>query len=337
MKNKIDKKALYFAWVPFQRRQVSMVDYFEYENIFLPLRWKSSKPLKGLSYIRNILIMFKYLFTRKPKTVWVQLPQTFLLWPVLLYKLFSKSEVIADCHYAMFRSPWCKAPLGLGLLKYVDVVVVHNESEKEAAEKLGIPSRLIVVLEDAPASFNVQDKAFSLSCVVRPWVLFPGSFAQDEPVSELLEVAKNMPEVQFFMTGSLDKAKKVIDIQKVPENFHLMGFMPMEKFDQLLCASNVILALTKFEGIQLSVCNEAVGAEKAMVLSNTSLLKVLFPQGTVFVDPLSVESMQEGIETALLNQDELEKQMKVFHKTRWNTWMVQANNVKNHLTKLETA
>ena len=331
MKNKNNKKALYFAWLPFQRRQVSMADHFGYESIFLPLRWRTSKSMKIFSYMQNMFIMFKYLFRRKPKTVWIQLPQTFLLWPVLIYKLFSKVEVVADCHNAMFRSPWCKVPLGLRLLKYVDVVVVHNDSQLVAAENLGISSGLIIVLEDAPASFYLVDKEMPLPTVLRPWVLFPGSFAEDEPVSELLEVAKNMPEVQFFMTGSLEKAKKIIDIEAVPKNFHLMGFMPINEFDQLLCASNIILALTKFDGIQLSVCNEAVGAEKAMVLSNTSLLKDLFPQGTVFVDPLCVESMQKGIEKALLNQEELEVQMKGFHLIRWNTWMTQANKVQSRL------
>jgi hypothetical protein len=334
MNKKTNKKTLYFAWLTFQRRQVSMADEFEYENVFLPLRWRSSKALKTLSYLRNILIMFKYLVTQRPKRVWVQLPQTFLLWPVLFYKLFVKIDVIADCHYAMFRGRWSKVPLGLNLLKYVDVVVVHNELEREAAEKSGVPLSLIVVLEDAPASFEILNNGCSLPTVARPWVLFPGSFAEDEPVSELLDVAKKMPDVQFFMTGSLEKAKKVIDIQRVPENFHLMGFMPMKDFDELLCSSNIILALTKFDGIQLSVCNEAVGAEKAMVLSNTSLLKTLFPQGTVFVDPLSVESIQKGIEVALTKQYELEKQMKCFHQVRWDTWRIQANSIKKHFAKL---
>lgn len=330
-------KSLYFAWVPFQRRQVSMESYFNYSCVFLPLKWRANKLAKLASYAVNMFMMIVLLFKEKPIQVWIQVPQTFLIWPCVIYKIISKVLfrkrvlIIADCHNAMFRTPWCKVPLGISLLKKCDVSIVHNSSQIQAAEKLGVDTSSMYVLEDAPANFDFCTEEVDVVNVPKPWVLFPASFAKDEPIKELVEVAKILPDYSFFITGNKQRAKGILNLNSLPENVNLMGFMDIDKFDWLLLNSDLILALTIFDGIQLSVCNEAVGATKPMVASNTSILMELFPKGTVFVDPLSVKSMAEGIVTALVEVDRLSDEMGEFKGVRYTYWESQAKQVSAKL------
>lgn len=335
MSNENKTKSLYFAWVSFQRRQLSMEDYFEYKSIFLPLKFTKNKFSKIFSYIINMLIMIGMLIRERPSIVWLQIPQTFLIWPVLTFKFFTKICVIADCHNAMFRPPWNKVPMGVKLLKYFDVVVVHNESQLQLAKEHGVPEAILVVLEDAPAVIEFIQKPSGIERYKKPWALFPASFADDEPILELIEAASNMPEVSVFITGNLSKAHKVLDIDLLPDNVHLLGFLPHEEFNWLLRNSNVILALTKFDGIQLSVCNEAVGVQKAMVLSDTTLLRKMFPRGTVFVEPLSALSICEGIRLAIKNELILMEEMKLFSCQKLITWKLGASNTSRLICKNE--
>lgn len=333
MLNKTKTNSLYFAWVPFQRRQLSMEDYFEYRSIFLPLKFTANKFSKAFSYLINMVVMLVMLFRERPQVVWIQIPQTFLIWPVLIYKVFTKISVVADCHNAMFRPPWNKVPMGIKLLKHFDLVVVHNESQLLLAKEQGIPENLLVVLEDAPAVISHTEKPDGIELYKKPWALFPASFADDEPILELIEAALRMPEVNIFITGNVSKAKKVVDIDSLPENINLMGFLPHEEFNWLLKNSNVILALTKFDGIQLSVCNEAVGVQKAMVLSETPLLRRMFPKGTVFIDPLSDVSISEGVCLAINNEANLTKEMKMFGEHRLIEWRNSASNILKTMGK----
>ena len=44
----------------------------------------------------------------------------------------------------------------------------------------------------------------------------------------------------------------------------------------------MVLGLTSMEGVQLSVANEALGAERALVLSDTRILRAMFGEAALF-------------------------------------------------------
>jgi hypothetical protein len=86
-----------------------------------------------------------------------------------------------------------------------------------------------------------------------------------------------------------------------------------------------VLALTKSEGIQLSVCNEALGFRKPMVVSDTAILRSMFGRGSVLVDPHhSPEALQKAIVVALESRDSLTRQAADLCECRILEW----NNVQ---------
>jgi hypothetical protein len=80
------------------------------------------------------------------------------------------------------------------------------------------------------------------------------------------------------------------------------------------------MALTRFDGIQLSVCNEAVGARKPMLASDTRLLQQMFPRGSVFVHSQSPHDLARGVSEVRARFPELREEMERFCEERKAIW-----------------
>lgn len=301
-----------------------------FECLFMPLGYAGrSRLIKGLHYLLHFGKTISTLRARKPAVVWLQLPQVPLLWAVLLYRLLfaRRTKVVADCHNAMFRPPWSKVPLGISLLASCDLVLVHNVDMLQAALALGVPASRTLVLEDVPPIPGVVpgDAPPSLfASKPRPWILFPGSFSADEPVSELLAAAKVLDRGTLVMTGKLSNAaRNHHDLSNVPPNVIMPGYLPLQEFDALLRHADLVLALTRFDGIQLSVCNEALGYAKPMVVSDTPLLRSLFASAAVMADSDNPVALAEGITVASSQLPELAARARSLADKRRGEWLAE--------------
>ncbi|RNC73209.1 MAG: glycosyltransferase [Desulfuromonadales bacterium] len=301
-------KQLYVAWIEFQRRQISMAPHCGFELLFLPVERRVGKLRKLLTYLHNAWKTLEALRAMRVDAVWVQLPQVPLLWVALFYRRFfnQRATVIADCHNKMFRPPWSRFPLGISLLSRCDLVLVHNDDVLEAAVSLGVPRDCLEVVEDPPASFGTTPaQCGSFKEIPRPWLVFPASFAEDEPLRELLAAAAAVPDQSFIITGNVRNCREPELVAGAPANVHFVGFLSREEFDGLITGCDAVVALTRFDGIQLSVCGEAVGAGKPMLISDTSTLRRLFPAGGVFVRPDSPDDIASGARELMARLSEL--------------------------------
>ncbi len=316
---------IHLAWTAFQRRQVSMAQAAGFECVFLPIKAKG-KLDKFLGYLRALVNSVFILKKRHPDVVWVQLPQVPTLWAALLYRALCcpSAKIVADCHNAQLRAPWSRFPLALWSLRRADVILVHNEAMFDRAKEIGWPMNKVHVLEDVPPVFSdVEPKGLARSQIdaPKPWVVFPGSFAADEPISEVMEAARLAPELTFIITGRPDRAlRNGHDITQLPANMRLPGFLSIEVFDDLLREADVVMGLTREEGIQLSVCNEALGFGKPLVTSNTKILDKLFGNAAVLVDSKDSSSIAKGCRLALANKESLSIKSAILSSERMANW-----------------
>jgi len=327
-------KQLFVAWVPFQRRSVSLKSYFGYELEFLSFAFKN-RFLRPLEYIFKAWKMLALCLHQQPQVIWVQLPPTPPLHLAHIYKaLFNRQvTIIGDCHNATFRPPWISSPGTLDLLNSSDLLLVHNDWVKKQAIEIGISNERLYVLEDPIAL--VEDRTEQNQNVFpHPWILCPCSFNKDEPIEAVLDAARLAPEITFVLTGNTARAKGIHNLSDIPPNIKLAGFLPTAEFDSFLCNTDVVLGLTKLEGIQLSVANEAMGAGKPMVLSNTELLQRLFYKGAVYVDCLNPQSISKGCQEALLKKNELAKEVSELRAERDQGWQEQVNQVAATLSDI---
>ena len=328
---------IHLAWTVFQRRQVSMAKAAGFECVFLPIKAKG-KLDKALGYLRALIQSVFILKKRHPDVVWVQLPQVPALWAALFYRALCcpSARIVADCHNAQLRAPWSRFPLALWSLRRADVILVHNEAMFERAKEIGWPMNKVHVLEDVPPVFSdVEPKGLAKSQIdaPKPWVVFPGSFAADEPIAEVMEAARLAPELTFIITGRPDRApRNGHDITRLPSNMRLPGFLSIEVFDDLLREADVVMGLTREEGIQLSVCNEALGFRRPLVTSDTAILHRLFSEAAVMVSTGDPQSIVNGCREALANGEQRSRLSGRLAVQRMEDWSsLQFSKVKDFL------
>jgi hypothetical protein len=328
-------KQLFIAWVPFQRRSVSMQRYFGYELTFLSFSFKNRRlrPVEYLYKSWRSLLLFLH---QRPEVIWVQLPPTPLLHLAHLYKVLCDRQVkiIADCHNATFRPPWIGFPGGVELLNRCDLILVHNDWVKQQAMELGVTGEGLRVLEDPPVV--VESGIPNQDIFPHPWILCPCSFNQDEPIQAVLDAARLAPEITFVLTGNSARAKGIHDLSNLPPNVKLVGFLPTAELDSLLRSTDAVLGLTKLEGIQLSAANEAVGAKKPMVISNTNVLKELFYKGAIYVDSSVPKSIAQGCQTALLQKETLTQDVGELQVERNQSWWERTQKIDKMINHLLT-
>ncbi len=323
-------RSLYIAWAAFQRRQVSMAAEAGFECLFLPLSYKGRSHLRRAGhYLVLAWRTWRQLRERQPHTVWLQLPQLPLLWLLLLYRALAAPglRIVADCHNAVFQPPWSKLPFTREVLDSADLVLVHNETVFDQALAMGLTSGRTRVLEDLPApppASQPPPVPPAFAGRPRPWVLFAGSYGRDEPVAEVLQAAGRMGEGVLAVTGRLGNASRNgHDITNPPPQAVLTDYLPLPAFEALLHHADVVLALTRYDGIQLSVCNEALGFGKPMVLADTPLLRRLFGQAAVMVDATDPASIAEGIRQAVQDAPRLRAAALELAQARRQHWRQQ--------------
>lgn len=329
------QRVLHLAWTEFQRRQVAMASLLGSECVFLGRRHTQALLLKALDYLRLFCKTVILLRRRRPAVLWLQMPPLPLLWAAMLHRWLVDSRVrlVADAHNATFGDMWSRVPGGVACLNRCDLVIVHNEMVHADALAQGVERQRLFVLEDVPAG-NVPAQDASevskpawrwLADLPRPWILFPGSFSADEPVAELLTVARAHPQWTFIITGRLTNAKRYHhDLTAVPPNVAMPGYLAVEEFNQLLRACDLVLALTRNDGIQLSACNEAIGFGKAMVASDTPLLRKLFSGAALMVNSDHPQTLSDGIDNALKQVAELQaasERLAVQRRLEWEQRM----------------
>ena len=124
-------------------------------------------------------------------------------------------------------------------------------------------------------------------------VVFICTYSVDEPVAEVVEAARRLPNIQFSFTG--DPAYLPVEIRRrLPENVRLTGFLPDEEYLALLRGADAILSLTTEDHTMQRGGYEAVALEKPLVTSDWPLLRQVFARGTVHAD-----NSPDGIEVAI--------------------------------------
>ena len=328
---KDQKRQVFIAWTPYIRRPESMQRYFGYDLYFLPLPFHR-RALKPLGYLINSLKTLRIFVRDRPDIVWIQLAPSVLLYVAYLYKVINRSaRIVADCHNSMFNPLWLNLPFAQYFLERCQIVLVHNDNVMAHAEKQGIAGGKLVKLETRPAQVQCNSDEEG-SGYERPWVLFPCSFDRDEPVDVVFKAATLIPDVIVTVTGNTSRAAGRHDLSNLPPNIRLTGFLPREKFNELLCSADLLLGLTTSNDVQLSVANEAVGAEKPMVISDTKLLRSLFYKGTVYVETMNADSIALGIRSALDKLSVLTSEVRQLKKEREARWSAQAEYVHDCLS-----
>jgi glycosyltransferase involved in cell wall biosynthesis len=293
---------VYICWTRYQRRPESLQALLELEVFFIaPLG--ARRALKASGYLLSALTTLRILFRTHPDTLWLQLAPSLLLYPAFLYKWLLRPEmpIIADCHNGVLRAKWLNLPFIRKLLGRCDLVLFHNSLVLERARVSGIAGQHLHLLHTPPAlpENRVARKPSVAAKLAARFVLMPASFSGDEPIAIVLQAAAQLPHLMFVLTGDASTAHRKHDVRSWPPNVVLTGFLPAAELDWLLAHASAVLALSTHSDIELSAGNEALGFGRPLVVTDSSVSRQLFGDYAVLVDPFSIDSVKNGIESVM--------------------------------------
>lgn len=318
---------LCLVWWPYQARAEGLAFALGAEVQYQP-RASTGLANKAISYLRMGYRSLRRLLQLRPDVVWVQLPPTPALACALIYKLFNRHTiVIADCHNGLFLPPWVNTPfLRWAVRRYVNIVVVHNTSIFDKAIQIGLPRYKTYVLEDRPTIPVVAPAPIRM--FPTPYLVYAGGGGRDEPFAILLNAAVLAPGVTLVVTGGSSAAIAGVSKSLLPDNVHFTNWLSEQDYHRLVHGSSGLIGLTTWDDVQLSVASEGVGFAKPLILSDTHLLRALFPRGALFVNN-DAASLASAMKLCMTQTRRLSADMLTLREERFARWAVQIRIIED--------
>jgi len=276
-------------------------------------RGRSVAPIK---YFFQAIMTFAFLVWHRYQLVLVQDPPIFAALPVYVYSLFSKARFIIDSHTDALQAPFWEwtLPLHRFLESRAITTIVTNDRLREIVEGWG---RHGFTLEDPPAEFHISKPTVLPDGTLNVVVVSTADY--DEPIREILEVARDLREVDFYITGDFSRSNYHQSlVESAPKNVHFTGYL-REGYFALLDAADVIMCLTTEDNTFLSGDNEALWLGKPLITSDWPILRRYFSKGTIHVDN-SVEQIRQGVLEMRQHLDTYQTEIRVLQAERRRDW-----------------
>ena len=309
------ERRVWLTW-EHQRRSIELAAHFGCELVEILEHGRNRYP-------RSILRTFGALRRHKPHVAFVQNPSMILSALVVIWGAFAGVPVVVDRHSTFMLNR--KYPPSIGLfifkvlnrftLRFAALTVVTNEFLAQLVRRAGgrafiLPDKLPsiepgqqIVGDDNPASFLVV-----------------GSFADDEPLAEVIEAVSKLPvpRPRVFVSGKLSKAPRVL-VEKAAGVLEYTDYLPDADYVELLRKVDGVVVLTTADHTMLCGCYEAVAAERMLVTSDKQVLREYFSEA-LFVDN-SVESIRSAFSLSraeIARRADLVRTMKARLGTSWH-------------------
>lgn len=249
-------------------------------------------------YLRAFLDMFHKTLNEKPEIVIVQLPQGPLLFEALLLRKLTKCKIVADVHTGfLILSSWKGLLLNSPFVRFlnrVDLIILHNEIELNLIHP-HLREKAIVVFDPW---YLIADVSESGEKIENNYVVFPSSFAPDEPLEEVIESLKaSSIDVKIYVTGNWKRRPEIL--RYTSKKIIFTGYLPAKDYYRLISNAAGIITGTKREYTSLMSAWEAVAYAKPLALTETKTLKSIFRDYAIFYNWRESESIINAIKTIL--------------------------------------
>ncbi|MDZ7265869.1 MAG: glycosyltransferase [candidate division KSB1 bacterium] len=232
-----------------------------------------------LKYLVQMWMTWRLLRHERPRVVLVMVPPVFICVPVYLYCRLTGAGYLTDTHTAAFTMARWKPLLFLNAWFYRRALgnIVTNEHLARQVEKWRAP---VVVIGDLPVQFP-RIAEFPLNG--RFAVAVVCSYNPDEPLDHIWEAARQLPEVDFYVTGKVkDAPARLLDHK--PDNMNLTDFLPLEQYAGLIKGCHAVMVLTTRDHTMQRGAYEALALGTPIITSDWPLLRETFDQAALYVD-----------------------------------------------------
>jgi len=283
------------VWISWerQRRTVELSAFFEADlhliicdGNFLVRYLKSS--------FATILVLLK----KRPKIFFVQNPSIVLAALAVVLKSLFGYLLIVDRHTnfkfdkrksnkAKWKIFWC---LSNFTLRYADYTIVTNRPLQKIINHIGGNG---LVLQDSFPDMTT-DAAYELVCESDKNAVFVCTYADDEPVDEVIEAFSRLGEgYSLYITGNWRKKWNSLD--DLPSNIIATGFLSEDEYKALMKAVDAVIVFTTNDYTLTCGAYESLSLRKPALLSKKKALISYFGNSCKYCDEKSVDSIIEGV------------------------------------------
>lgn len=308
----LSKKIVFISWLKHDERTALVGKHLGADVYFI--QWGARKwYTAALRYIVQTFLTWPILVREKPDVVLLQIPPIFSAPVVYLYaKLFGK-QYILDTHSGSFltrvgrTTQWLHRALSRNAL----ATLVPNVDIEKIVTGWDAPAlRLGYTPDDYPVG-----AAFSFSEQFN--VVFVCTFSPDEPVEEVLNAARELPDCHVYITGNYNRAPH--HLQNKPDNVTFTGYIDHDEFVGLMRGADAIMDLTTRDNTVLMGGYEAISLEQPLITSDTPILRSYFNRGTVYVDNTAA-GIAAGVRETKENLERLQADIKALHADMNAEW-----------------
>ncbi|SJN11875.1 Glycosyltransferase [Leucobacter sp. 7(1)] len=258
----------FISWTPENGRTAELA-----EALGIPAHFIHRPGRFGLTgrYARQHAATRRLLQEQRPDTVVLMLPPAIAL--LSLGRRRTAPRLIVDLHTGFFLDPkwrWARGPALAAIRRRGGLAIVTNTHLQHECARAGVEA---VVLHDVVQDRDALPHTGELLC--------PLSYANDEPVPEILAAARLTPELRWTLTGRAPDAVRAA----APGNVRFTGFVAPEEFDRLTRSSGAVIALTTRPHTMQRAGYEALHAGVPHVTSDFPELREFYGDAAAYTAP----------------------------------------------------
>lgn len=323
---KASTDALFVNWIGFHGRSADLAVNLGVRE-FYTTGGSGNRIIRYVRQWRETVATLKGL---RPSTVIVMQPPVMALWAAR-FGTARDTQIVADLHTGVFTDPkwkWAWKGILRSQRQRGGGVIVTNESLAERCRSYGVRT---FVLDDAvprrvgKASATPEDGRLAR---LEPdeYVLVPLAYAADEPLDEILDAARAVPDRTWVFTGRAPDTVRA----KAPGNVLFSGFVSKSDYDWLAANAGAILACTTEEDTMQRAGYEAVSWERPLVTTRTRVLTAYFGDAAIFAAPTAGE-LSSAVSDALGRSPELKAAMANLGVEKRREYEQAVSTVRAHL------
>ncbi len=278
--NTLGLNRVFLTWLPYSQRSQTLAESFGATPVYFGyLSGGRSAPKAVVRYLLMTFHTIGFILRRQPRLLFVMNQPVFLPLVVFLLSFLFDYKYVIDSHSGLFnKREW---RWSLPLMKYAYrhslFSIVTNREHKELVESWGGRVEVLGALTVG------EEPVKPFSRPPGPCFVVIGTFASDEPTTEVLEACRRMPDCRFFVTGSLKRAPRDL-VEQAPPNVTFTDFMLRPNYVGLVQAMDGAVVLVKNDNVMQRGAYEAMSWAVPIITSDWPLLRDTFCRGTLFVD-----------------------------------------------------
>lgn len=318
-------------WITWERQRRSIELSKEFQTKLFEMPDMSSPYLRYLALsLKTLLVLVR----ESPKTVFAQNPSLILAFLLCCVKKIFKFRLVIDRH-SNFKFDKNQKALKWRLFNFIsnftirkaDLTIVTNDYLLSYINKLGGNG---YVLQDKLPELNLGSKK---KLQGGKNVVFVSSFSDDEPLEEVIGAFRLLGKDWYlYITGKKRNSKQIPN--KLSPNIILTGYLPDRDYQSLLLSCDVVLVLTKQEHTLTCGAYECVYLRKPFVASSTDAITKYFSKGVVYCEA-NRESIYHAIRRLILENDNLEREIKILKDDLIYDWKKRFNNLVYKINGLQ--